>query len=117
MKKILSTFFTLFCFLFILVLPVLLWIHASAMSHHWMSTWDCIEHCMSTETQIYSSKIVSLSSYIEVLVAKLIFSKIYVFTIPLALLYVILILAPPNIYHRIKNYNYSLLVGIVKLTT
>lgn len=87
------------------------------MSHHGMSTGDCIEHCISSETQLYNSKIVGTTHYIEILVAKIIFSRIFEFVIPLALLYVILIHEPPNLYYRIKNYNYSSLIGIVKLST
>jgi len=82
-----------------------------------MNAGDCIEHCMSSETQLYSPKIILLWSHIEVLVAKLLFTKIFEFTIPLALLYVILIHAPPNLYKNIKNYNFSSLIGIIKLTT
>ncbi len=87
------------------------------MSHHGMSVGDCIEHCISSETQLHSPKIISLWSYIEVLVAKVLFTKIFEFTIPLALLCVILIYAPPNLHKKIKNYNYSYLIGIIKLTT
>jgi len=106
MKKLLSTFLTLFCFVFILVLPVFLWLHASMMSHHGMSAWDCIEHCISSEAQIHSSKLVSLSNYIEVLVVKVFFTKVFEFVIPLALLYIILIYPPPNLRKNIKNYSY-----------
>jgi len=76
------------------------------MSHHGMSAPDCIEHCISSETQIYSSKIVSLSNYIEVLIIQVFSANIFIFTIPLALLYLALIHAPPNLYKNIKNYNY-----------
>ena len=117
MKKIFSTFLTLSCFVFILILPVFLWLHASMMPHHGMSAWDCIEHCISTETQIYSPKIISFSHNIEVFVWKIIFSKIFEYTVPLVLLYVILIHAPPNLFQRIQNYNYSSLIWVVKLTT
>lgn len=117
MKKILSTFLILSCFVFILVLPVFLWLHASMMSHHGMSAWDCIEHCISSETHLHSPKIISIWNYIEIFVAKVFFTKIFEFIIPLALLYVILIHAPPNLLKNIKNYNYWSLIGIVKLTT
>jgi len=117
MKKLLSTFLTLFCFVFILVLPVFLWLHASMMSHHGMSAWDCIEHCMSSETHIHSFKMISLSNYIEVLVVKVFFTRIFDFILPLTLLYIVLIHAPPNLLKNIKNYNYWSLIGIVKLTT
>ena len=117
MKKLLSTFLTLSCFVFILILPVLLWLHSGMMTHHDMSAWDCIEHCMSWETQAYSSKIISLSSYLEVVISKIIFAKVFEFIIPLVLLYLALIYAPPNLYRNIKNYNYCSLIGVIKLST
>jgi len=117
MNKLFSTFLTLSCFVFILILPALLWLHSSMMHDHDMSAWDCIEHCMSWETQAYSSKLTSLSSYFEVLISKTIFAKIFEFTIPLALLYLVLIYAPPNLYKNIKNYSYCSLIGVIKLST
>jgi len=117
MNKILSTFLTLSCFVFVLILPVFLWLHASMMPDHDMSAWGCIEHCMSSETHIYSAKIVSFSGYIEVLVTKVFFTNIFEFVIPLPLLYLALIHAHPSLYKNVKNYNYSSLIGIVKLTT
>jgi len=86
------------------------------MSHHGMSAEDCIEHCMISETQIYSPKMISFFPHIEILVLKVIFTNVIEYTVPLTFLYVILIHAPPNLYNKIKNYNYSSLIGIVKLT-
>ena len=117
MNKILSTFLTLFCFVFVLILPILLWCHASMMHHHGMSPWDCIEHCMSWETQVYTSAIISSASYLEIWVSKVIFSQIFGYTISLVLLYLVLIYAPPNLSKNIKNYNYSDLIGVIKLLT
>lgn len=117
MKKSLSIFLILLSFVFVLILPVFLWLHASMMSHHGMSAGDCIEHCISSETQIYAPKIISLSSYTEIFPLKVVFTSIFEYIVPLALLYIILIHAPPNLYSKIKNYDYSSLIGIIKLTT
>lgn len=117
MKKILSTFLTLFCFVFILILPVFLWLHSNMMHHHDMSAWDCIEHCLSWEILLHSSKITFVSNYVEVLVSKVLFTKVFELIIPLVWLYVLLTHAPPNLFFKIKNYNYSSLIGIIKLTT
>lgn len=87
------------------------------MTHHGMSVWDCVEYCISSETHIDSPKIISFWNYIEVLVVKVFFTKIFEFILPLAFLYVLLTHAPPNLYKNIKNYDFSSLVGIVKLTT
>jgi len=102
MKKLLSTFLTLSCFVFILILPVFLWLHTSTMSHHDMSAGDCIEHCMSSEAQLHSPKIISLWNFAQVLGLKIFFSKIFELAIPLVLLYIALIYAPPNLRKSIK---------------
>ena len=117
MKKIFFTFLTLLSFVFILILPVFLWLHANMMPHHDMDAGDCVEHCISSEDAFHSPRIISLWAYIEVFIAKILFTKIFEFVIPLSLLYVLLIHAPPNLHLNIKNYNYSSLVWIVKLTT
>jgi len=117
MKKILSTSLVLFSFIFIIILPVILWLYASLMSHHEMSSENCIEHCISSENQIYSKEIIHKYINIKFLLIKIVFSKIFVYSISLILLYVILNHAPPNLHNKIKNYNYSSLIGIVKLST
>ena len=82
-----------------------------------MSASDCIEHCISSETYLHTPKILSLSHSVEVFLVKILFSHIFEVVVPLVLLYVVCKKAPPNVYHKIKNYNYSCLTGIVKLTT
>lgn len=117
MKNILTGCLTLCCFVFMWILPVFLWLHAGMMSHHGMSVEECIEHCMGAEAQIDTPKIFFLSSSVELVVLKIIFTRVFEYALPLVLLYLVLIHAPPNLAHKIKNYNYSSLVGIVKLTT
>lgn len=117
MKKNLITFLTLSFLVVILLLPAILWLHANMMAHHDMSASDCIEHCMDLKTYTDTPKVISTSLSLEVIIIKIIFSQVFEYVVPLFLLYILLSHAPPNLYRGIKNYDFSSLLGIVKLTT
>ena len=117
MKKIFITFFTLPFFVLILLLPAILWLHASMMPEHTMNAGDCIEHCMGDKAYTNIPKVVSPLLWLDLILIKVVFVKVFIFLVPLFLIYILLSSAPPNLYKKIKNYNYSSLIGIIKLTT
>jgi len=84
---------------------------------HEMSASDCIEHCMDLKTYTHTPKMISTSLSLEIIITKIIFSHVFEYIVPLFLLYILLFHAPTNLYNNIKNYDYSSLLGIVKLTT
>lgn len=113
MKKSISTFLTLACFGVFLLLPIIFGLHAMTMTHHTMDVSDCIEHCLESQGDMDTSKIVMIFSYTEIFVEKILFTQIFIFALPLALLFLLRINDPPNRYRPIKNYDYAALTGII----
>ena len=117
MKKIILSFLLLLSVLGILLIPAFMMLHAHSMDNHHWSMESCIEHCLQSIDWFAQEFNIARVSQEIILIFQIFFVKIYTFALPLSLLYVYLFIPPPNNLRSIKNYNYSMLTGIVKLTT